>query len=341
MSRLSGKNKKIISMFFVILTAVIIILVAGLRNNIGDTSAYMDSYKMLSNTFSAKEDWGFGLFQFYLHKISSDPQLLIFVTALITNILNIKVLYKYISYLELEIYMYISSGYFTVTMNGLRQSLVAAVLFVATKFIEEGSFVKYIILVLIISTFHQSALIMIPVYFIVRSEAWSKTTITIIVISSVGFMGFSSIFPALLKSLQGTNYGYYANNLDSMGGSSFIRVIVNMVPVILAYLTRNKLKELWPKSNIFINMSLINLIFVTFGMYNWIFNRFTIYFQLYNFVLVPFIIKNCFSGKERRLIYYSFIICFFIFFYKEQVIGFDMKYSSKYLNSSYILYETN
>lgn len=333
MSRLSNRKKKILSMFFVALVVVIIVLVSGLRDNIGDTGSYMNSYKLLNNyTFSFKGDWGFALFQYFLHKISEDPQILIFVTALITTLMNIKMFYKYISYLELEVYMYIASGYFTVTMNGLRQSLVAAIVFAATTFIERGNFVYYIVLVLLITPFHQSVLIMIPVYFIVRSEAWSKTTISIIVVSSVGFLCFSLIFPVLLQAIKDTNYGYYADNLGGIGGSSFIRVIVNAVPVILAYLTRDKLKKIWPQSNIFINMSLINLIFVTFGMYYWIFNRFTIYFQLYNFVLVPFIIKNCFKGKERRLIYYLFVLCFFGFFYREQVIGLNIKYNSKYLN---------
>ena len=34
------------------------------------------------------------------------------------------------------------------------------------------------------------------------------------------------------------------------------------------------------------------------------------------------VIKKCFTNrKERDLIYYGFIICYFIFFYYEQVIG--------------------
>ena len=101
-----------------------------------------------------------------------------------------------------------------------------------------------------------------------------------------------------------------------------MRVIVNAVPVVMAYIFRDKLKESWPESNVFVNMSLINLIFITFALYNWIFARFQIYFQLYNFILLPYMIKNCFERRqERDFVYYCFIICYFIFFYYEQVIG--------------------
>ena len=82
----------------------------------------------------------------------------------------------------------------------------------------------------------------------------------------------------------------------------------------------------------YVNMSIINAIVVAFSLYNWIFARFQIYFQLYNFVLLPYIIKNCFvNRKERDLVYYGFIICYFIFFYYEQVIGgVGLGYKSNY-----------
>lgn len=234
--------------------------------------------------------------------------------------------------------MYITSGYFTTTMNGIRQSMLAAVVFTFTRIIEKENTILFIIAVILASPFHQSVLILIPVYFIVKQEAWSKTTVAVIIISCIGFMGFSTIFPALLGALEDTNYGYYANQTD-MGGSSFMRVIVNAVPVVLAYIKRKELKESWPKSNIFVNMALINVIFVAFGMYNWIFNRFTIYFQLYNFVLIPYIIQNCFKGKEKRLLYFGFMLCYFGFFYYEQVIGLNMQYNSKYLKFDNIFYK--
>ena len=87
-------------------------------------------------------------------------------------------------------------------------------------------------------------------------------------------------------------------------------------------------------------MALINLIFVAFGMFNWIFNRFTIYFQLYNIILMPYIIKKCFKGKERVLLYFGFILCYFIFFYREQVVGLNMQYPSEYLRLDKIFYKS-
>ena len=337
-SRIS-KNRKCLSFFYAFLIFLVIFLMSAFRNDIGDTFQYKHSYSLLNDyKFSTEGDWGFNIFQYILYTINKDPQFLIIITSLITVGFNIYNLYHYCSYMELEIYMYITSGYFTTSMNGIRQSMLAAVVFTFTRIIEKEKTILFIIAVILASPFHQSVLILIPVYFIVKQEAWSKTTVAVIIVSCIGFMGFSTIFPALLGALEDTNYGYSANQSD-MGGSSFMRVIVNAVPVVLAYIKRKELKESWPKSNIFVNMALINVIFVAFGMYNWIFNRFTIYFQLYNFVLIPYIIQNCFKGKEKRLLYFGFMLCYFGFFYYEQVIGFNMQYNSKYLKFDKIFYK--
>ena len=313
------------------IVALILILVSGLRNGIGDTSAYMHSYKLLAqnqSSFKFDGDFALNLLSLFLIQISTDPQILIFIVALITNLFNVIMFNKYRSYLELEVYMYITSGYYMVTMNGIRQCLAAALLFACTQLIIKGKFKSYCICVILISTFHQSALMLIPIYFIVRQEAWSKKMIIFILITTIAILLYNVISPIIFKVLESTNYGQYSE--FDQGGSSFMRTIVNSIPVILAYLKKDELKEKWSESNVFVNISIINLIFVSLGMFNWIFNRFTLYLQLYNFVLIPFIIKNCFKGKEKRVVYFFFLICYFIFFFYESGMGANLNYPTRY-----------
>ena len=325
-SRMTEIRNKRVGMMFAFFVMIIIVLVSGLRNNLGDTGAYMHSYKQLI-TFSRftedMKDQGFILFQLILYKINQDPQFFVFVTSVITQVCVMYGLYKYRSYYELEVYMYITSGMFLTFMNGIRQAMVAAILFFCTKLIIDNKFIPYSIIVLILSTMHKSALIMIPVYFIARKESWSKNTLIIIIMSSIGFVFFYQLMPSFFSVLGDSSYTEYADSMMQVGvGCSFTRVLVNAVPVILSYIYRNKLKETWPESNIFINISLINLIIMAFALYHWIFARFAMYFQFYNMVLLPYIIKSCFEEKKvKRIVYYLFIVCYFVFFYYEQVIG--------------------
>ena len=337
-SRLTEKDNKNVGALFAFFAVIIFVLVSGLRKNIGDTEAYIHSYEQLANFAGLAEDGkdkGFTIFSLFLYNINSDPQFMIFVTSLITQVCILFGLCKYRSYFELEVYMYITCGIFLVTMNGIRQALVGAILFLCTRLIIEGKFIPYAIISLILSSMHSSAIIMIPVYFVARQKAWSKNTFIIIVLSIVGFLFFYDIMPHVFDMMGDSSYTEYESLMMEEGqGSSLMRAIVNAVPVILAFIGRDKLKENWPESNIFINMSLINLIFVTFALYNWIFARFQLYFQFYNIVLLPYIIKECFDDrKQRNLVYYLFILAYFGFFYYEQVIGgVGLGYRSKFFN---------
>ena len=70
-SRLS-KNKGF-EWFMIFLVALVFILVAGLRINIGDTGAYVQSYERLSNFtgfLQNTKDKGFTYFQLFLYKIN-------------------------------------------------------------------------------------------------------------------------------------------------------------------------------------------------------------------------------------------------------------------------------
>ncbi|UAL50269.1 EpsG family protein [Metabacillus dongyingensis] len=308
-----------------------LVLVSGLRNNIGDTYFYLDSYSNSDFTWEdikSKKDPGFNVLQMILKIISEDPQFLLLVTALITNLLIGITLYKYSRMVELSFYVYITYGMYIVSMNGIRQFLAASLIFIATKYLLDGNFRKYAIFVIISSTIHQSALVLLPIYFIVRREAWTKITFILLGLAIFIVVGFNQFSEMLFASLENTQYSHYSSFEE--GGANKIRVIVDSVPVIIAFLGREKLKRLWPKSDIIVNLSIINLIFMIIATQNWIFARFNIYFSLYNLILISWIIY-LFNASNRKFVYYSLIISYLIYFYYEHVISLNILYQSDYI----------
>lgn len=318
--------------FLVFFALTCIVMVSGLRNTIGDTYYYMHAYESIDFTWDytlENKDPGFSVLQMVLKNFSTDAQLLIFVTALVTNVLIFITLYKYTKVFELGIYVYITSGMFIVSMNGIRQFLAASIIFWGTKYLINGNLISYLLLVLLASTFHESALILIPIYFIVRREAWTKFTFILLVLTSLLVLGFEQFSTLLFSAIEETQYGHY--NDFSEGGANRIRVVVEAIPVIIAFLGRHKLKELWPKSDIIVNMSLISLIFMLIATQNWIFARFNIYFSLYNIILISWLVY-LFKESNRKFIYYGILVCYLMYFYYEQVITLNLNYRSDYFN---------
>jgi len=231
--------------------------------------------------------------------------------------------------LELSIYIYFTTGMYIVSMNGIRQCLAAAIFFAATKYLFEGKFIRYSLVILLASTFHQTALILIPIYFFVRLKSWTRLTYVFLFLSILLVMGYSQFTSALYTVIGDTQYGAYQDNTGE--GANVLRVVVFALPLILAYLGREKLRELFPKVDILVNMTLLSLIFMIISTQDWIYARFTIYFGLYNLLLIPLLIK-VFIKNDQKLIYYSVLLFYFIYYFYDS--------SKLYYNALFMKYLT-
>jgi transmembrane protein EpsG len=311
--------------------ALVIALVAGLRSNIGDTYLYMHGYTVNEHTWQSLaggKDIGFGMLQMLLKQFTPDPQILVLTTAVITNLLIMAVVYKYTRLYGLSVYLYITTGTFTISMNGIRQFLTASIVFACTGFLLQGKWKPYMALVAVASLFHQSALIMIPIYFIVRREAWTKTTFMLLGVA-VGFiLGFNQFSELLFSAIKDTQYGHY--QVFAEGGASYIRAIVWMIPLVIAYFSREKLRAIFPKSDIFVNLSLVGAVIMLISTQNWIFARMAIYFNLYQLILIAWLIK-VFRQKDQKLVYLAVLVFYFVFYFYESVIALGLEYESDYL----------
>ncbi|MEO3945378.1 EpsG family protein [Gorillibacterium sp. CAU 1737] len=315
-----------------ILASMALVLVAGLRNNIGDTFSYMHAYRYGVFTWSSldfSKDFGFNILQLLLKQISDDPQLLVFVTATVTTGLIVRILYRYSRMYELSLYLYITTGMFTTSMNGIRQFLAAAILFAGTRYLLNGDWKRFFLLVLFASTVHRSALVLLPLYFLVRAPAWTKQTFLLIGGAILIVLGFNQISGTVFSVIQDTQYGHYSS--FSEGGASLVRVLVAAAPLAIAFYGRHKLKLLSPQLDPIINLSLLNVLVLLIATQNWIFARFTIYFGLYPLLLIPWLVK-VFREKDQKLFYYVLILFYLLFFLYECIIAYGgLQYGSRYL----------
>ena len=325
------------NLFMAIMAFSIIIFFAGMRSYVADTSAYINIFNQYP-LFSAAHDVifdssarepGFRVFSILIKTyISQDYQVWLFIIATISGICIMYPLYKYSSNFGVSAFLFMASCQFTWMFNGMRQFLVASILFACTPFILEKKPIPYIIIVLILSTFHKSSLIMIPAYFIVDSEPWSKRSMLFIACTILAMM-FTSQFTGLLDTVvensdYATSIGEFKGNDD---GTSPIRILVESIPIVIAFIYRDRIKEkLTPIVKISINMSLISsgvYIISKIAKSGVLLGRLPIYFSLYNLLLLPWLINNTFEKNERRLINFFMIICYLGFFYYQMKIAWN------------------
>ena len=155
-------------------------MVSAFRNGVGDTGTYRglfdaapSSIKEFFQVIPLEDEWGFTLYYTLIKEFISDKsQWFIIISAVVTLVSIFIVFYRYSEYIELAIFYFITMGCYLVTMNGIRQYLVSAILFLAFPWIIKKKWYLYIPLVLILSTCHVSALIFLIIYFVGNKKAW-------------------------------------------------------------------------------------------------------------------------------------------------------------------------
>ncbi|WP_343338747.1 Transmembrane protein EpsG [Terrisporobacter petrolearius] len=324
-----------VNLFMAIMTFSVIVFFSGLRSYVADTSAYINMFNQYPLWSDAKEaimdpsarEPGFRVFSILIKTyISQDYQPWLFIIATVSGICIMYPLYKYSCNYGMSVFLFIASCQFTWLFNGMRQFLVASILVACTPLILNKKPIPYAIIVLILSTFHISALIMIPAYFIVSSEPWSKRTM-IFVGGIILAMLFTSQFTGLLDTVVGNSD--YATSVEEFkntdDGTNPIRILIESVPILMAFIYRDRIKDkLTSIIKISINMSLIAsglYIISKIARSGVMLGRLPIYFSVYNLILLPWIINNIFKKNERRLVFFIMIICYLVFFYYQMNIA--------------------
>lgn len=314
---------------------LVMICVSGLRHGYIDTRAYRNGFidleinKVLSLDFLLNreaKDKGFSVLSAIIKLFTEDSQVFLFILAFITVGCLFWGIVNRVKQVELGIFLLITTGYFLDTMNGVRQALVAAILFyVLPKWIETRRFSNYLIVVLLLSTIHSSALLFIPLYFIATKKPWSIYTYGLIIVCVIFYVLYNSGIGAfLVEILEGTTYGDDYGQMLLMGNTSvnMIRIFIAAVPVVMAYITKSNKEKQSIMYNIAFNMSVVNLMTWFFATKVLYFYRLAAYFTPYMILLLSYEIASIRNRKNRRLIICSAVVCYFMYhIYSMHVIG--------------------
>ena len=172
-----------VHLFMAVVTFAVIVFFAGARSFSGDTWSYInmfENYPFFQNIQdvifdSNVREPGFRLFSILVKTYISDNYTVwLSIIAVISGVCVMIPLYRYSCNFGVSAFLFMASCQFSWMFNGMRQFLVAAIIFSCTGLILKNKTLSYIIIVCILSTIHKSALILIPMYFIAKGEPWNK-----------------------------------------------------------------------------------------------------------------------------------------------------------------------
>lgn len=259
---------------------------------------------------------GYALLSSVIKVFTDDFQYLMFWANFIAAFFLFKGFYKYKVNLYLSLLLYLGYIYLTLNMSGIRQAVAVGIVFYALSFLHSKQYKYYTFWILMAGTFHVSALIMLPVAFMLNRRINDKLVYLVLGIGLVIYIlrislvnqfiisvGESFDNPFIMKAY---NYSLSANE----GNVFSFKVILNFIMLILFLQYKKKMINRNEYVSIFLNLFIIYLFVLE---YLWdtgeIVRRLQFYFLLGLIVILPeFLMSLKWQTNKLICLIYIFLL---------------------------------
>ena len=208
-----------------------------------------------------------------------------------------------------SIFILVAFGYFSFFMSGIRQSIAIALCFVAYRFAIKNKLLYFILSILCATFFHQTALIFIPVYWIVKIKP-SRNMLYIF------FLGLflSSLLGKYIFTILNLFSRQQYETMNNVGGYGlfFLTFFTFMLGILF-------------RRSYFIDRSNVNiLLMVGISVLLWPITRLNVnmfrlfyYYHIFIILYIPNLVK-CLQSKYLKIvlmIIYLVIGCYYLYNY--------------------------
>lgn len=307
-----NSKKKNQGSLFAIAIGAILSVTAGLRYCVGtDYSNYVHLYdgflKNLWESIKTLKEPGVPILAKLGTYIQPAFPSMFFLVSIVTVSLYVRTIYKYCDSFWFGIALYLLTGEWQHSFNGIKQYLAAAILFAGYYFLLNKKFWKYLIIVFLASCCHVSAIVMVLPYFFVNKKFGLRMTVFMaLIVVAVRFSG-DSIF----QVIGNFEDSFWMSNYVTEG-VNWLRILVSCAPLFFIPFMSDEFKN-DKITNFLINMCLLNAVIMIACANSRYLTRLSYYTQVYVCMAIPRFIRI--FDERRRRIWTLIILLFYAVFW--------------------------
>lgn len=330
-----GRKERRVKVAFAILAVIPLVWWTATRPlTFIDTGAYAKAFEAMPSSLSGmneymmdvSKDKGFSVLSIFIKMIIGENVTLYFlIIAAIQLVIIALVFRKYSTNFVLALFLFVATtDYLSWMHNGVRQFMAVVLIFAATEFMLNKKYVPLIVCILLASTMHASALLMLPIIFVVQGKPWNSKTLLAIIVFAVAILFVEQFTDLLDTMLVDTQYTNVVSDWQEWGddGTNPIRVFVYAIPTLLSLIGIRHIKAANdPIINLACNMGILSTMLyclsaVTSGIF---IGRLPIYCSMYALgILLPWELDNLFTEESAKIVKLV-MMCGFLLFYYYQV----------------------
>lgn len=324
----NDRPSKVLNYGIVVLLIAYLSLFAGLRTSYNDTSAYISGYKAMSAFPAILTDFswelgdnpGFTLLNSLMKTAGFSAQSFVLFYSVMFTSSAVAFLKKYSGSFTLSIFLFVCANGYLFSMAAMKQCASIAIGLIAVSCAMEHKWLRFVLLILLASTFHPYILLFLLIPFL-RFKPWTAGTWILLTATAAAGMFLPRLIEKVVNIAALLGDGYDATNFVGEGVNIF-RVLVASVSVLLSMVFRRRVIGNEIGDNTFLNCSFMYacIMFVgLFGTANY-FGRLANYFVLFPAIVIPNILKKL-SSRDRRLLATTMIVCYLAYFYYGNAIN--------------------
>lgn len=331
-----GRRVRRVRLWFAVLVFLPLVYMAANRGELADTYLYLKLYEQMPDTWAeipaylrmVNKDQGFSLLSCVIHVLVGNQEVIYLgIIALLQTAVLVQIFRKYSINYVMSFFLFVASAdYVSWMLNGMRQFCAVVLIFAATPYILKKKWTPTVLLILLASTMHMSALLMLPVVFLMQGRAWNKRSLLFLglVLLVVTFVDqFTDLLDEIMRD---TQYASMVADWETWDddGTNVIRVLVYAVPTILSLVGLRYIRHADdPVINLCANMSIVStglyiISMVTSGIF---IGRLPIYASLYNYILLPWLLDHMFTRDTAKLMKWVMVAAYLGYYYYQMHIA--------------------
>ena len=312
---------------------------AANRVNFGDTEVYRKTFRdiptlggpLTSYLSEHGKDQGFTVLVSVIKTlIGSNDKLFFFLIAAFQMFCIIYFLRKYSTSFLLSVFMFvISTDYLSWMFNGMRQFIAVCIVLLSFGLVLRKKYIPAVLVILLASTIHASALIMIPLIFVMQGPSWNWKTLLLLVGVGTAILlidPFTSFVDSILAE---TQYNDLITNdiWENDNGTNALRALFYSIPAILSLIGKRFVdRERSPIINLCVHCGICTaalylLSVFSSGIY---IGRLPIYTTLQGYVAVPWLIDHMFTKQSAKIVTGGLICGYLAFFYYQMHVAWNI-----------------
>ncbi|MGO1469476.1 MAG: EpsG family protein [Tissierella sp.] len=287
------RNKTIRKLSFLVAIIVPSFLYA-VRYGIGtDYFNYASAFNRLQIIgFEGRFEWAYVLLNILVGRLGGSLELLFFIIAIIMFSFLYLSLKEYSNSISIGIgmlaYMLL---FYQMSFNMVRHSVAMAICLFSVKYIQERKFWKFIMIIILASGFHNSALILIPAYVIHGQLNKQIPRMIIYFVSVVSVISIDKLIKPVLEKIP--QFNYYLVYLQNDSGDFTFNYLIRHAPFILIGIMLYRFIKKYDRRYSFVySLYVISLIMKLSGLIGAEYlNRISLNFEVVLILLVGYYVK--------------------------------------------------